>query len=38
MPGSVAAQCLQAGQEAGADGTWGGVVLVEGRERQAAKV
>jgi hypothetical protein len=32
----VAGQCLQAGQEAGADGTWGGLVLLDGRERQAA--
>lgn len=32
----VAAACLQAGQETRADGTWGGLVLVDGRERQAA--
>lgn len=28
----VAAHCLQAGQDTRADGTWGGVVLGDGRE------
>jgi hypothetical protein len=32
----VAASCLQTGRDMRADGTWGGVVLVDGRERQAA--
>lgn len=33
----VARHCLQAGREMRADGTWGGIVLADGRERcQAA--
>lgn len=33
---TVAVQCLQTGQGMHADGVWGGVLLVDGRERRAA--